>query len=193
MALNGDNKLRTNLIIVDDFYFNPNEVREFALKQEFKVRGNFPGLRTQSFINEATKNYLQAILKPHSGNITKWDDLDGLTGSFEIATSFDRSWMHTDHHNTWAGIIYLTPNAPVSGGTGLFKHKATESRKEEGKLNYESETQDLTKWELVDKIGNIFNRLVLYRSDLYHTSLDYFGKDKSDGRLFQLFFLTTEY
>jgi hypothetical protein len=26
------------------------EVREFALKQEFKVRGNYPGQRTKSFL-----------------------------------------------------------------------------------------------------------------------------------------------
>lgn len=185
--------MRTNLIIVDNFYSNPDEVREFALSQDFKIRGNFPGHRTQSLVTVQTKDALQKILKPHAGEVIRWDELDGCTGSFEIATSFDRSWIHTDHHNTWAGIIYLTPDAPISGGTGLFMHKATGSRVEEGKFTYENETQDLTKWELVDRIGNVYNRLVLYRSDLFHISLDYFGKDKNDGRLFQLFFLTTEY
>jgi len=45
----------TSIIITDDFYSNPNEVREFALQQEFKVRGNFPGQRTESFLNDDTK------------------------------------------------------------------------------------------------------------------------------------------
>lgn len=191
MDQNGD-KMRTNLIIVDDFYTNPNDVRDFALSQEFKVRGNFPGLRTESFLNDSTKELIQKILEPHAGEITKWDALEGLTGSFELATSFERSWMHTDHHNTWAGILYLTPNAPISGGTGMFLHKASGSRYEEG-IDYEGETQDITKWEIVDRVGNVYNRLALYRSDMYHTSLDYFGKDKNDGRLFQLFFLTTKF
>ncbi len=31
-----------NSIIIDDFYSNPYEVREFALEQEFFVEGNFP-------------------------------------------------------------------------------------------------------------------------------------------------------
>jgi hypothetical protein len=53
--------------------------------------------------------------------------------------------------------------------------------------------QDMTKWEMVDRIGNVYNRLVLYRSDIFHSSLDYFGSDMYNGRLFQLFFLTTEY
>jgi hypothetical protein len=52
--------------------------------------------------------------------------------------------------------------------------------------------QDYTKWELVDRIGNVFNRLIMYRADNYHVSLDYFGKNMYDGRLFQVFFFNTE-
>ena len=51
--------MRTNVIIVDDFYSNPDSVREFALQQEFKVRGNYPGQRTVSFLNDALKNKLE--------------------------------------------------------------------------------------------------------------------------------------
>ena len=54
------------------------------------------------------------------------------------------------------------------------------------------ETQDYTKWEMSDRLGNVYNRLVLYRGGLYHVSLDYFGKDMHDGRLFQVFFFNTE-
>lgn len=32
----------TNLIVVDDYYNNPDEVRQFALSQEFSVFGNYP-------------------------------------------------------------------------------------------------------------------------------------------------------
>jgi hypothetical protein len=91
----------------------------------------------------------------------------------------------------WAGIIYLTPDAPVSGGTGFFKYKngdilelSLEQEKKNGKDN--------SKWEIVSTIGNIFNRLVLFRANQYHMSLDYFGEDFNDGRLIQLFFFSTE-
>ena len=50
----------------------------------------------------------------------------------------------------------------------------------------------MTKWELVDRIGNIYNRLVLYRGDHFHISLDYFGQDMNDGRLIQTLFFDTE-
>jgi hypothetical protein len=42
-------------------------------------------------------------------------------------------------------------------------------------------------------VGNVYNRLVLYRGDLFHSSLDYFGEGLNDGRLFQTFFFNTEY
>ena len=46
--------------------------------------------------------------------------------------------------------------------------------------------------KMVDRVGNVFNRLIMYRADNYHVSLDYFGKDMHDGRLFQVFFFNTE-
>ena len=50
----------------------------------------------------------------------------------------------------------------------------------------------LNNWEQVDFIGNIFNRLVVYRGSLFHRSvLPGFGKDKEPGRLFQTFFFNT--
>jgi hypothetical protein len=191
MDLSGGD-MRTNVIITEDFYINPHDVRNFALSQNFDQQGNYPGHRTKSFLNDSLKEVISNILRPFSGEVTEWNARDGLSGSFEMATSRDRSWVHTDHFNTWAGICYLTPDAPLTGGTGLFMYKKTNSMYEDG-TDYGDHTQDMTKWEMVDRIGNRFNRLVFYRSDIYHTSLDYFGKDKNDARLFQLFFLTTEY
>ena len=37
------------MITIDNFYSNPLETRKHILKQEFKVRGNYPGQRTVSF------------------------------------------------------------------------------------------------------------------------------------------------
>ena len=183
--------MRTNVIITDDFYSNPDSVRDFALQQDFTVTGNWPGQRTANFITDDTKSAIQRILLGVAGEVTSWNDVPGLTGSFEIATALNRSWIHTDHHNTWAGVCYLTPNAPHTGGTGLFRHKAANATMSHELDAYES--QDMTKWDLMDRIGNRYNRLVMYRSDLFHMSLDYFGSDLYNGRLFQLFFITTQY
>jgi hypothetical protein len=191
--------MRVNSIIVDDFYTNPYEVREFALSQEFEVRGNYPGYRTESFLNDGMKKTIQEILRPYAGEITGWGG--DYSGSFQYTTADDRSWIHSDSWTDWAAVCYLTPDAPLSSGTGLFQHKETGLRgwnyrdhtKEESEVApHRVYSHDYTKWELVDRFGNIFNRLILYRADLYHVSLDYFGKTAEDGRLFQVFFFNSE-
>tara|TARA_R110000868_G_scaffold409294_1_gene694524 strand:- start:881 stop:1459 length:579 start_codon:yes stop_codon:yes gene_type:complete len=191
--------MKIEMISVADFYNNPDEVREFALNQEFSQVGNFPGTRTQPFLNDSVKEILQQIVEPSSGKITWWGDVQ--SGAFQSTLAIDRSWMHVDSTTTWAGIVYLTPDAPVSAGTGIFKFKEndlrtwdyTEHTDEENKISpHHTYSQDYTKWEMVDRIGNLYNRLILYRGNLFHTSLDYFGNRLDNGRLFQTFFFNTE-
>jgi hypothetical protein len=194
--------MRVNTLIADAFYENVDDVRKFALSQDFGVRGNYPGNRTISFANNGIKNYINDLIRPFAGEITYWST-DEYNGAYQYTTSRDRSWIHSDQTTTWAGIVYLTPDAPLSGGTGLFRHKETgfEStpKLDNGEVNKNlldviyKDSQDMTKWELTDRIANKYNRLILYRGDLFHMSLDYFGQDKYDGRLFQTFFFSTEY
>jgi len=189
-----------SLIIVDDFYNNVDDVREFALQQDFKVDGNYPGHRTVSFINESIKTAISNIVSPYAGNITWWGD--NYTGAYQYTTQHDRSWIHADQTTMWAGVCYLTPNAPYSSGTGLFRHKTSGLRaavkNPDGSYDQDilsaiyKDSRDMTKWELMDVVGNVYNRLVIYRGDLFHMSLDYFGSDRYDGRLFQTFFFNTE-
>jgi hypothetical protein len=47
------------------------------------------------------------------------------TGAFQLCTASDRTWIHSDCHNMWAGVCYLTPNAPLSSGTAFYMHKKT--------------------------------------------------------------------
>lgn len=194
--------MKTNLIITDDFYVYPDKVREFALSQEFTVYGNYPGQRTQPFSYDDLKRSIQYIVQQAGGNITQFEEFD-YTAAYQYTTSKDSSWIHSDQTTMWAGVCYLTPNAPLSSGTGLFKHKETglygAARKEDGSYDTEimnkiyKDSRDMSKWDMVDMVSNKFNRLVLYRGDLFHTSLDYFGTDKNDGRLFQTFFFNTEF
>jgi hypothetical protein len=196
--------MTTSIIVTDDFYSNPHEVRAFALQQDFKVRGNFPGQRTLSFLNDSTKETIENIIRPHAGNITWWggEGENMYTGSFQYTTAADRTWIHSDYTTKWAGVLYLTPDAPHTSGSGLFRHKSSgmyqqpylpdgSNDLERDKL-VEHDFQDYTKWDLFDVIGNRFNRLAMYRGDFYHASLDYFGTNKENGRLFQLFFFNTE-
>jgi len=190
------------LQIIDNFYNNPDEVRDFALKQEFGVTGNYPGQRTKPFLSDSTKEYIASHLKGIHGESYFPNETDSYCGAFQYTTQADRTWIHSDGNNNWAAVLYLTPDAPLSGGTGIFKHKATglvsTPLLEDGSVDqatldliYE-DSRDMTKWEMVDMVGNVYNRLVMYNGDLFHASLDYFGKNINDGRLFQTFFFNTE-
>ena len=186
--------MKTNLIIIDDFYGNPDEVRKFALQQPFDVKGNYPGQRTKSYITPGAENTIKTIVKFHSGSdITYWPDND-YNGAFQYTTQKDRSWYHVDPTTNWAGIVYLTPKAPLSGGTSFHRSKIDGTMYSETTktLVLRKYSQDNTKWECVDKVGNVYNRLILFNSKRYHISDDYWGEGVHDGRLFQTFFFSTE-
>jgi hypothetical protein len=192
---------KASLIIIDDFYANPMDVRNFALNQEFNITGNFPGFRTKPLLNDTLKEAIQYIINPFSGKIIDWFD-DGHTGAFQYTTEEHHSWIHSDGGVQWAGVLYLTPNAPLSSGTGFYLHKKSKidrflhltetPTKKDLNHPYLIDYKDITKWELTDVVSNKFNRLILYDATLFHKSMDYFGKDKHTGRLFQVFFFNTQ-
>ena len=193
------------LIVIDNFYNNPLETRNYILTQEFSVKGNYPGQRTISYANEHLKDIIQEYILPFGGKIlefpmpdeTNKDDNNIYNGAFQFTTSRDRSWIHVDGFNNWAGVLYMTPDAPISSGTAFYRYKDGTTYEADLKImNNKAEIdifcQDLTKWEQVDRVGNLFNRLILFNSKRYHMSLDYFGDSKENGRLFQVFFFSTE-
>jgi hypothetical protein len=129
------------LIVIDNFYNNPLETRNYILKQEFSVKGNFPGQRTISYATDLIKDIIQKYIEPFGNKITDFpcpkdasktkDNTDFKTnepkekediynGSFQYTTSRDRSWIHTDKWNNWAGVLFMTPDAPLSSGTAFY-------------------------------------------------------------------------
>lgn len=183
-------------MLFDNFYTNPTQVRDFALSQEFNVVGNFPGKRTLPVPephNSDMKKVFEDIVRK---KITWWPT--EYTGAFQYTTKHDETWVHYDP-TMWAAVIYLTPNAPLEAGTGIYRHKETgifmlDRNKPETDLNSNSEDlNDITKWDELVRVSNIFNRMVMYRGEYYHRSiLPGFGDDKYNGRLFQTFFFNTE-
>ena len=194
--------MRTNLIIVDDFYNNVDEVRKFALSQNFHATGNYPGVRTGCLINDSTRENIQKIVEPHGGKITDWLESDEYTGAFQMTTSVERSWVHSDNVNKsyifdsctyWGGVLYLTPDAPLEAGTSFYRSKLNNSIYNHDNDELNQYSQDMTKWDVATEVKNIYNRLILFRGDQWHSSSTYFGQDHETGRLTQVFFFHTEY
>lgn len=183
-------------MLFDNFYSNPVDVRNYALSLPFDVVGNYPGRRTKPVpepFNSGAKAIFEDILKK---KITWWPE--EYTASFQYTTKDDKTWVHYDP-TMWAAVIYLTPNAPLEAGTGIYRHKKTgiymlDRNDPKTDLNGDSEAlNDLTQWDELVRVSNIFNRMVMYRGEYYHRSiLPGFGENQYNGRLFQTFFFNTE-
>jgi hypothetical protein len=177
------------LFVIDNFYSNPDEIRNFALLQEYKSDIRFyKGLRSATtFRPENIKAQFESIM---GEQITQWNY--AANGVFQLMTAEDFQVYHCDFQK-WAAIIYLTPNAPFESGTRFYASRSTGIRESSGNESTMQKTfsggfYDSTKFETVDSIGNIYNRLIIMRASCIHSAGPYFGNSLETGRLTHLFF-----
>ena len=181
--------LEKKIFVAENFYQNPYKVRELALEQNFQANLNYyKGKRTdEQVIFEGTKEAFESVM---GQKITKWADYYPMCGRFQSCTAEDSLVYHWDNQK-WAGMIYLTPDAPYVGGTSMFSHKKTRIRHESepgSSVSFEGGFYDRSKFELVDTVGNVFNRLVIFDAKCIHAANESFGKDLQSSRLFHMFF-----
>ena len=185
-----------HLLVVDDFYEDPDAVRSLALSQEFgEDLRYFKGQRTfTQFKFPGLHERFERLL---NAKVTRWDEM-AVNGIFQFCTAVDPLVYHSDTQ-MYAGAVYLTPNAPPQCGTSFYRSRAhPEVRRwpAEGhayKSVFPTGHYDRTKFELVDTIGNVYNRLVIWDAHLLHSATEYFGDGRENGRLFHLFFFDIEY
>lgn len=177
--------------VVDNFYQDPMAVRDFALKQEYLEGGfgrGFIGRRTfNQYLFPGLKERFEQII---GKKITKWEE-HGMNGRFQCSYAGEPLVYHADDQR-WAGMLYLTPDAPPSCGTSTFAFKGTQIRHKDDpgffdKFNPAC-TLDATPYEPVDVLGNVFNRLVIFDAGTIHSASEYFGYNMENSRLWQMFF-----
>lgn len=183
--------------IVDNFYETPDDVRKFALEQDFVEGGfgrGFIGRRTEKqFLFPGLKERFEGII---GERITKWED-HGMNGRFQIAWSGEPLVYHCDQQR-WGGMLYLTPEAPFQCGTTMYAHKKTRARTYH-EPGWDESWRDVpgdphldgTPFEPVDVLGNVYNRLVIFDASCIHSASEYFGTVSENARLWQMFFFDT--
>ena len=170
--------MNNKVTIIDNFYDEPYEVRRHALQRDYKS-GNFVGMRTSDGVSEEVVN--------------KFSDLNVINGHFEWSPSDSIKIVDIDYSIKLFGIIFLSPHAPINSGISFHRYKELEM----DKYKYDEPAHELvneygtdfTKWDEVDRVGNVFNRLVIYETKYYHSTTNYFGKDVLDSRLIQRLYL----
>ena len=204
-----------DVMIIDNFLQFPIQVREWALQQEFndaeyfrdkyKEHTDWPGLRSEGVL-DLDENYANIIFTRLAELIQRSYHINNLSikSYFQITREQDgASWVHQDNNVKYAAILYLNPNADHTCGTTLYRCnnvvKWTSFMSDQTgyqTLKRINELEDVKLFnELftpIDQIGNVFNRLLIYRGDIYHKSNKYFGKEIRDSRLTQVFFINGE-
>tara|TARA_Y100001951_G_scaffold79729_1_gene67602 strand:+ start:2237 stop:2860 length:624 start_codon:yes stop_codon:yes gene_type:complete len=206
------------IFIVDDFYPNPDTIREQALKLQFitgQKKGRpvqHPGARAN---NPSTFNmlYLRNRFEKITGKQVVYFKHGWSNGAFNLGLNNKRqlfNWVHGDHttqiddkYDFWAAVIYLTPNPPRDSGTillenketGIYKQHQTEApiKGDEFRGQFEG-SPAADNWHPHVTVENKYNRCIIYRGVYFHApKLAGFGTNKQNGRLVQLGFWQSEW
>lgn len=182
------------ILVVDEFLNNPMQHREFALNLEYEKKGSYGVRSLQPYPYLEYRDYFQYLLG-RKIEIDSWNN--GVNGCYQWCNKHQDLVYHVDAQD-YAAIVYLTPDAPPSSGTSFWKSKHTGDRfmgrgtDHNATFGNGKYLRDPDHWELVDQVGNVFNRLVLFHGKFIHSATEYFGEDVHDSRLFQIFFFHVE-
>lgn len=184
--------------VIDNFYATPDRVRQEALASDLAEHPDrHKGLRSSDFvIPDHVKNALATVTGPIKSSFSAW----------QLNQAGDQRVFHSDL-DRWAGLVYLNPDAPPSAGTSFYRSIRAPRVRRSNDLRdlvdsdlvptvIEAEALvyggnailDRTKWTEVDRVGNVYNRLVVWDARLIHSISEPFGYDNESGRLVQLFF-----
>ncbi len=205
------------IIVIDDALADPLEYRNHALAQDFRATQyhgqNFPGIQTEGFDTPELLRLIATALGQRIKSASP--DTGALRLSF--ASSMARTDIHVDNEegenrDRFAAVLYLNLPEQERGGTIFWRHKETGwdrryAEEEARALGYASfkafqqrwlpnatteRFDELTArreaWESLVELPMKHNRLVLYRSDYFHSISEVFGTTLEDARLVQLFF-----
>jgi hypothetical protein len=181
-----------------NFFDDPDWVRQFALGLKYyhmddhPMGGNYPGFRSDviNWIDEGVFNMFAAKVYEALG--LKPDHPAHIEAFFQYCRKIDQppEWVHRDKlyfNPNVVGLIYLHPNAPSNTGTRLFKLK---EGAEEVDVYSDSPYRD--DYDVLKTFENEYNKIAMYSPMTYHDSLDCFGTNIYDSRLFIVFFMRVD-
>lgn len=192
---------------VDGFYPNPDRVRAKALEMDYVEPDGLVGWRTKPYFPAGVRERIEKILR---ARINVWpddpEDVELSNGTFFFGLSAGRLaetvGVHYDYPAAYVTmVVYLTPGAAHDAGTSLWQHRPTgltaaptpADARRLGTTVAELERvllRDSTsprRWRELDRVGNLYNRAVFYRSGLLHSATRHFGSSLRNGRVYQTF------
>jgi hypothetical protein len=192
------------LIVIDDFLREPDVVRRRALELTYARSGHYPGLTSNETIKlpGLTQMMSQLVQEPLH---TPWtQDYAHECCRLALASDAKPGRVHVDTSH-WTGVLCLSRNEDVSGGTEFLRHRATgtdhlpltpEALAATGYASYDEldagilqkDALDRTNWEQTLSVPLRYNRLILLQPHYWHTAGPGFGDNVENGRLVYLMF-----
>ena len=196
--------MATSLIIIDDFIAEPDLFRQRALGLKYKNAGTYPGrnsierIRIGGLAEDVSAIVQERLCEPDPPQ-------SHAKCRLTLASDDEPGRIHVDP-SFWSGILYLSRPEDCQGGTEFYRHLPTgtdevprmseavtafgyTSSAEMSHQILERDGGDRSKWEHTMTVPMRFNRLVLLRPWLWHTSGPGFGDSIENGRLVYLMFL----
>lgn len=201
-------------LCIDNFYNNPDEVRDFALSLDFKKQpGNYPGERSdylyevdQKFFNMFCKK-LFSIFYNYNFDYIEWNVNTIFQKIYPYSedrnSPLNSGWYHQDLHSVAAGVIYLNPNSNLDAGTTIgeintlseidyddysYRNKLYAGENID-RLKYQKKILDHnSKFNKTLEFKNVYNRLILYDACYWHKETNFLANDY-EPRLTQVFFI----
>jgi hypothetical protein len=195
--------MTTSLIVIDDFLADPEVLRARALTLNYAMPGPYPGRNSVERVKlEGLEEQVSSLVQEP---LCEPNPLESH-GKCRLTLASDNqvAKIHVDP-SFWSGILYLNRPEDCRGGTEFFRHVATgtdqvpitiEGINAMGYSSYQAmsdqilskDALDRSKWEHTMTVPMRFNRLVLLRPWLWHTSGPGFGNSVENGRLVYLMF-----
>ena len=199
------------LLVRDNFYNDPEEVRRIAKSLSYDSQDDATGLVSSDvYYPRDTRRRLQRIF---GVRITRWDD-DPSEGNGIFYLGFAKGELaevpgvHYDEPTSdITAIVYLTPGLPADCGTSLWRHRATgiedaprsaDARRLGCSLaalrdRLERDSNYRRRWIEIDRAGYAYNRMVAYPSGALHSATRHYGGSVRGGRIYQTFRLGVDW
>lgn len=184
----------TTVLVVDNFYEDPADVRESALSRGFDVRRHaYPGMHADLDGEEpgmmATLAGLCALLRSQLNFAASPKD---IASTFSIITTPVEDLAHAQlqpHVDSAACMALVFLSKEDLGGTGFFRnrllglHRIDSSRDQRRWQGFAGDPVYIDRaatgymsgstlyWELLDSVEGRFNRLLVFPGRLFHTAL----------------------
>lgn len=197
-------------LCVDNFYDDPNSVREFALQQEYieDINGQWPGKRSKQ-LHEIDRNFFNdTCFKFFSSrfdltkNIMNWQVSCGfqIIEPLHIDKNSPKNigWIHRDDDFIFSGIVFLNSEIDSDCGTSIFEltddvnicrdNTKVDFYKYKIDKNYdETLLKHNACFKETIRFQNLYNRMISFDANIWHGANNFYSSN--EPRLTLVFFV----